>query len=94
MYNNDNAAANFEVGSSSQVGIQVDGSDVAEHAQIHRIIDNALPDVLALQGDAGDGDEDVLGPEAEYLPNEAARIFFDLMEADTPLYPGIYYIYL
>ena len=76
------------------MGIQVEASDVAEHAQIHPIIDNALPDALALQGDAGDGDEDVLGPEAEYQRNEAARNFFELMEADTPLYLGIYCIYL
>ena len=64
MYNNNDVAANFVVGSSSQVGIQIEGSDVAEPAQSHPIIDNALLDALALQGDAGDdGDEDVLGLE-------------------------------
>ena len=94
LHNNNDAAANFEVGSSSQVGIQVEASDVAEHAQTHPIINNALSDALALQGDTRDGEEDVLGPEAEYLRNEAARNFFELMEADTPLYPGIYSIYL
>ena len=95
MYNNNDAAAIFEVGGLSfQVGIQVDGSDVVEHAQIHPIIDNALPDALAFQGDVGDGDEDVLEPAAEYLRNEAVRNFFELMEADTSLYPGIYCIYL
>ena len=60
MYNNDNAAANFEVGSSSQGGIQVEVSDAAELAQTHPIINNALSDALALQGDAGDGDDTLL----------------------------------
>ena len=96
VYNNNNAAANFEVGSSSQVGIQVEASDaaeLAELAQTHPIINNARSDALALQGDARDGDDEyVLGPEAEYLRNEVARNFFELMEADTPLYPGIYCI--
>ena len=59
LHNNNDAAANFEVGSSSQVGMQVEGSDVAEHTQSHPIIDNVLPDALALQGDAiDDGDDE------------------------------------
>ena len=48
VYNNNNVAAIFEVGSSSQVRIQVEASDAAEHAQTHPIINNALPDALAL----------------------------------------------
>ena len=79
-----------EVGSSSQVGMQVNESDDDQDEDVaHPIINNDVGEALGMEEDHGDGDGGVEGPEAAYLQNEAARSFFELMEeGETPLYPG------
>ena len=81
-----------EVGSSSQVGMRVDGSDDDEdEAHAHPLINDEVPQQTfrSMEGEHADLDGAVEGPEAAYLQNEAARNFFELMaEGDTPLYPG------
>ena len=85
-----------DVGSSSQVGMHVQDEDEPLNVavEVANPINDAVRDLFGVheEGDEyGDEDDnrDVDGPAAEYLQNEAAKNFFDLMtDADTPLYPG------
>ena len=82
----------LEVGSSSQVGMQVGGNSPNVVVQANPMVNNNLLEAFGVQETIDDGDEDegVEGPVAEYLRNEAAKDFFELMtETDKPLYPGI-----
>ena len=82
----------LEVGSSSQVGMQVAGNSYNVDVQANPVANNVLLEAFGVQetNDGGDEDDGVEGPVAEYLRNEAAKDFFELMtETDKPLYPGI-----
>ena len=87
--------AHFEVGSSSQVGRQIEENDDDDDVGEDDVREDPMVEALRDAFDVRDEEEeDVDGPPPEFLRDEAAKNFFDLMpEAETPLYEGNSSIY-
>ena len=64
----------------SRMGVRVDEADA---------VNDAVRDAFGVHESSNPNEDEVEGPQPEFLRNETAREFFDLMtEADKPLYSG------